>query len=124
MCETVLQNKVSGGGGSSIPEQIPLQPVVRAVVSQAVPLKPMKVHGGAGIHLRPMGDPILEPRGGCELWEIYTAAGSWQDLWAMEKEAHIRAGLLTGLATLQETHTGAVLPEGLHPLKGIHTGAV
>lgn len=86
ICETVLQNKVSGGGGSSIPEQIPLQPVVRFVVSQAVPLKPMKVHGGAGIHLQPMGDPILEPKGGCEIWETYTAAGSWQDLRIWKKK--------------------------------------
>lgn len=57
-----------------VPEQIPLQPVVRAVMSQAVPLQPMKVHGRTGIHLQPMEDPMREPKGGCEPWETHTGA--------------------------------------------------
>ena len=44
------------------PEQreIPLQPVVKTMVRQAVPLQPMEVHGGADIHLQPVEDPTLE----------------------------------------------------------------
>ena len=45
-----------GGGGA----EIPLQPVVKTMVRQAVPLQPMEVHGGADIHLQPMEDPTLE----------------------------------------------------------------
>lgn len=87
-------------------------------------LQPVEVHGGAWIHLQPMEDPMLEPKGCCEPWETHTGAGSWQDLWTMKKEAQIRTGLLAGLVTLQETHTGAVLPEGFHPVERIHTGVV
>ncbi|GAB0203313.1 AN1-type zinc finger protein 5-like [Grus japonensis] len=51
------------------PEQIPLQPVVKTMVRQAVPLQPMEDDGGADIHLQPMEDPMPEqveaPDGGC-----------------------------------------------------------
>ena len=44
------------------PEQreIPLQPVGKTMVRQAVPLQPMDVHGGADIHLQPVEDPTPE----------------------------------------------------------------
>ena len=44
------------------PEQreIPLQPVVKTMVRQVVPLQPMDVHGGADIHLQPVEDPAPE----------------------------------------------------------------
>ncbi|KAK4825369.1 hypothetical protein QYF61_027122 [Mycteria americana] len=38
----------------------PLQPLVKTMVRQAVPLQPMGVNGGADIHLQPMEDPTLE----------------------------------------------------------------
>ncbi|KAK4830680.1 hypothetical protein QYF61_012849 [Mycteria americana] len=34
--------------------------MTKTMVRQAVPLHPMEVHGGAGIHLQPMEDPMLE----------------------------------------------------------------
>jgi len=44
--------------------------MMKIMVSQAVPLQPMEVHGGADTHLQPMEDPMLEqadvPRGGCD----------------------------------------------------------
>ena len=43
-----------------VPEQIPLQPVVKTLVRQAVPLQPMEVHSGADIHLQPVEDPTTE----------------------------------------------------------------
>ncbi|KAK4829100.1 hypothetical protein QYF61_002051, partial [Mycteria americana] len=48
--------------------EIPLQPVVKTTVRQAVPLQPMEVHSRADIHLQPMEDPMPEqvdaPNGG------------------------------------------------------------
>ncbi len=40
--------------------KIPLQPVVKTMVEQVVPLQPMEVHGGAEIHLQPVEDPTPE----------------------------------------------------------------
>ncbi|XP_075356581.1 uncharacterized protein LOC142409205 [Mycteria americana] len=58
------------GGAPGAGAEIPLQPMVKTMVRQAVPLKPMEVHGGADIHLQPMEDPMLEqvaaPEGGCD----------------------------------------------------------
>jgi len=34
--------------------------MVKSIVRQAVPLKPMEVHGGADLHLQPMEDPTPE----------------------------------------------------------------
>ncbi|GAB0181314.1 hypothetical protein GRJ2_000596700 [Grus japonensis] len=65
--------KVSAEGGGGAPgarAEIPLQPVEKTTVRQAVPLQPMEVHGGADIHLQPMEDTTLEqveaPEGGCD----------------------------------------------------------
>ena len=47
------------GGGGDAPgtgAEIPLQPMVKTMVRQAVPLQPMEVHSGADIHLQPMED--------------------------------------------------------------------
>jgi len=52
------------GGGGSVPvaeAEIPLQPMEKTMVRQAIPLQPMEVHGGADIHLLPLEDPRLEP---------------------------------------------------------------
>ena len=59
-----------GGGAPGAGAEIPLQPVVKTMVRQAVPLQPMEVHGGADIHLQPVEDPMPEqvdaPEGGCD----------------------------------------------------------
>jgi len=39
---------------------IPLQPVEKTMVRQAVALQSMEVHGGAEIHLQPLEDPTPE----------------------------------------------------------------
>jgi len=55
--ETTLQTprsvKKEGGGGARIvgAETLPLQLMMKTMVRQVVPLKPMEVHGGADIHL-------------------------------------------------------------------------
>jgi len=49
------------------------QPMVKTMVSQAVPLQPMEVRGGADIHLQPTEDPTPEqvgvPKGDCDPME-------------------------------------------------------
>ncbi|GAB0208489.1 hypothetical protein GRJ2_003314600 [Grus japonensis] len=83
--------KVSEGGGGGAPgtrAEIPLQPMVKTMVKQAVPLQPMEDDGEQRFHLQPMEDPTLEqveaPKGDCD---------------PMERGAHAGADLLAGLVT-------------------------
>ncbi|GAB0184702.1 AN1-type zinc finger protein 5-like [Grus japonensis] len=60
-----------GGGGAPVPgAEIPLQPLEKTMVRQAVPQQPMEVNSGADIHLQPTEDPMTEqvdaPKGGCD----------------------------------------------------------
>ncbi|KAM9590860.1 uncharacterized protein ACIBXB_005909 [Morphnus guianensis] len=105
--------KVSEGGGApGARAEIPLQPMVKTVVRQAVPLQPMEVHSGADIHLQPVEDPTLEqvdvPEGGCDAMEI----PHW---------SRFLAGPVTPWIgpTLELS-----IPEGLHPVERTHAGAV
>ncbi|PKU37917.1 protein pxr1-like [Limosa lapponica baueri] len=103
--------KVSGeGGGGSAPgagAEISLQPVVKTLVRQAVPLQPLQVHGGAEIHLQPVEDSMLEQTDAQRrLWPRVTGC-SWQDCGPMERGARAGAGLLEGLVTLRGTYAGA-----------------
>ncbi|KAK4810824.1 hypothetical protein QYF61_008796 [Mycteria americana] len=58
--DTKVSEEGGGGGGPGARAEIPLQPVEKTMVRQAVPLQPMEVHGGADIHLLPMEDPMPE----------------------------------------------------------------
>ncbi|GAB0183599.1 AN1-type zinc finger protein 5-like [Grus japonensis] len=53
-----------------VPQRIPLRPLEKTMVRQAVPLQPMEDDGGADIHMQPMEDAMLEqveaPRGDCD----------------------------------------------------------
>ena len=66
MCETndSAGTKVSegegGGGAPGSGADIPLQPMEKTMVRQAVPLQPMMVHSGADVHLQPVEDPMPE----------------------------------------------------------------
>ena len=55
--DTKVSEEGGGGGAPGATAEIPLQPVVKTMVRQAVPLQPMEVNGGADIHLQPMEDP-------------------------------------------------------------------
>ena len=57
---TKVSEEGGGGGAPGAGAEIPLQPVVKTMVRQAVPLQPMEVHGGADIHLQPVEDPTPE----------------------------------------------------------------
>ncbi|CAM9264732.1 unnamed protein product, partial [Bubo scandiacus] len=88
-------------------EQIPLQPVVKTMMRQAVPLQPMEVNSGADILLQPVEDPTPEqvnvPEGGCD-----PMGSPCRTCDPVERRAHVGAGLLAGLVTLWETHAGTV----------------
>ena len=58
--DTKVSEEGGGGGAPGAGAEIPLQPMVKTMVRQAVPLQPMEVHGGADIHLQPMEDPTPE----------------------------------------------------------------
>ena len=58
--QTPRSAKKEGEEVFPLPEQIPLQPVVKTMVKQVVPLQPVEVHGGAHIHLQPVEDPTPE----------------------------------------------------------------
>lgn len=66
MRETSADTKVhgegggEGGGASGISTAVHLQPVVKTMVRQAVPLQIKEVHGGIDIHLQPLEDPRPE----------------------------------------------------------------
>ncbi|GAB0190212.1 hypothetical protein GRJ2_001486500 [Grus japonensis] len=74
-----------GGGGPGTGAEILLQPVVKAMMKQAVPLQPIEDDGDKRFHLQPMEDPMLEQvdasKEGCDPVEAHTGASSWQDLW-------------------------------------------
>jgi len=57
--------KEGGGGAPGTGAEIPLQPMGKTTVRQAVPLQPMEVHGDADLHLQPMEDPTLEQVDAC-----------------------------------------------------------
>ena len=58
--DTEVSEEGGGGGAPGTGAEIPLQPMVKPMVKQAVPLQPMEVHGGAEIYLQPGEDPTAE----------------------------------------------------------------
>ncbi|KAK4811167.1 hypothetical protein QYF61_019798 [Mycteria americana] len=68
--DTKVSEEGGGGGAPGARAEIPLQPVVKTMVKQVVPLQPMEVNGGADIYLQSMEDPtpvhVDVPKGGCD----------------------------------------------------------
>jgi len=68
--DTKFSEEGGAGGAPGAGAEIPLQPIEKTMVRQAVPLKPMEVHGGADIHLQPVEEHMPEqvdvPEGGCD----------------------------------------------------------
>jgi len=96
------------GGRGDVPDAgagIPLQPLMKTMVRQAVPLQPMEVHSEADIHLKPMEGTSCQsrwmPEGGCEPMGSPTVEQApGRTCGHKEEGAHNRAGLLAGLVTL------------------------
>ena len=57
---TKVREEGGGGGAPGARAEIPLQPMVKTMVRQVVPLQPMEVNGGADVHLQPVEDPTPE----------------------------------------------------------------
>ncbi|GAB0181460.1 acid sphingomyelinase-like phosphodiesterase 3b [Grus japonensis] len=58
--DTKVSAEGGGGGAPDARAEIPLQPMEKTMVRQAVPLQPMEDVGGADIHVQPMEDPTPE----------------------------------------------------------------
>ncbi|KAK4810779.1 hypothetical protein QYF61_008751, partial [Mycteria americana] len=86
--DTKVREEGRGGGAPGTRAEILLQPVVKTMVRQVVPLQPMEVHSGADIHPAACGGPQARA-GGCALKE---AVIPWR--------AHAGAGFLAGPVTL------------------------
>ncbi|PKU47132.1 protein pxr1-like [Limosa lapponica baueri] len=80
--DTEVGEEGGGGGPPGIGAEISLQPVVKTMVRQAVPLQPMEVNSGSDIYPAAHGRPHARA-GGCvlkeamTLWRAHTGAGSW-----------------------------------------------
>ena len=51
--DTKISAEGGGGGAPGARAEVPLQPVEKTMVRQAVPLQPTEVHGGTDTHLQP-----------------------------------------------------------------------
>ena len=58
--DTKVSEAGGEGGAPGAAAEIPLQHVVKTMVTQVVPVQPMQVHGGADIHPAARGDPTPE----------------------------------------------------------------
>jgi len=58
--DTKVSEEGGGGDAPGAGTVIALQPVMKTMVRQAVPLQPMEVHRGANVHLQHMEDPVPE----------------------------------------------------------------
>jgi len=58
--DTKVSEEGAGGGGPGTRADIPLPPVMKTMVRQAVSLQSTEAHSGTEIHLQPMEDPTPE----------------------------------------------------------------
>lgn len=56
--DTKINEEGGAGGVSGSEAEIHMQLVLKIMVRKVVPLQPMEVTGGVGIHLQPVGDPL------------------------------------------------------------------
>ncbi|PKU49137.1 ubx domain-containing protein 4 [Limosa lapponica baueri] len=83
--------------------------MVKTMVRQAVPLKPMEVNSGADIHLEdPTWVQADAPKGGCDPMGTCTGAGSWQDLWTCGENSPRWSRFVGRACDPWGTNTGAV----------------
>jgi len=58
--DTKVREGGGRGGAPGTRAELPLQPVVKTTVRQAVTLQSVDVHGGANLYMQPMEDPTPE----------------------------------------------------------------
>jgi len=140
----VTEERKGGGAPDARAESVPLQLMMKTMVRQVVPLQPMKVHGGADIHLQPV-EATHAGAGGClqeavTPWGLRAGAGCLQDLRTCGERSPCRSRfsgrvcdpmgdsrwscLFLKDCTLWEgTHAGAAHEE-LQPVGRTHAGEV
>ena len=110
--DTKASEERGGGSAPRTRAEVPLQPVMKTMVRQAVPLQPMEVHCGADLHLQPMEHPTMEKMDAeRRLWtwgKFMLEQAPARTCGPVERAAHTGAGFLAGLVSSQGTHTGAV----------------
>ena len=126
--DSKVSEEGEGRGAPGTGAEIPLQPVVKILVTQVVPLQPMEdlsgtdrytvVHGGW--HIRASKHALKEaaahgktmteqnPGRSCRLW----------------RGAHAGTGFLIGVVAHEGPTPDQSIPEGLHPVERICAGAV
>jgi len=110
--DTKARERRRGGGAPGARAEIPLQPVEKTMVRQAVTLQSMEVHGGADLHLQPVeGTPRQRrwmPEGSCDsVGRPALEQAPARTCGPVERGAHAGTGLLARLVTLWGTHAGA-----------------
>ncbi|GAB0178358.1 zinc finger and BTB domain-containing protein 5 [Grus japonensis] len=87
--DTKVSEEGGGEGAPGARAEIPLQPMEKTMVRQAVTQQPMEDHARVDIHLQPVEDPMPEqvacPNRSCSPWRAHAREGSWQDLWFVER---------------------------------------
>jgi len=120
--DTKVSEEGEGGDAPGTGTEIPLQPMEKTIVRQAVPLQPMEVHGGAHIHLQPMEDPTPEHvdlKGAVTPYEVCDGAGSGQVLWPRgEMSPHWSRFAGTSCDTMGDPRWSSLFLKDCTPSKG------
>ncbi|GAB0186311.1 hypothetical protein GRJ2_001096400 [Grus japonensis] len=110
--DTKVSAEGVGGGVPGAGAEIPLQPLEKTMVRQAVSMQSMEDDDGAEIPPAAHGVPHAGA-GGCPKEAVAHGKPTLEQApgrtcGPMERGAHTRAGLLAGLVTPWGTHAGAV----------------
>ncbi|GAB0192682.1 hypothetical protein GRJ2_001733500 [Grus japonensis] len=124
--DTKVSAEGGAGGAPGTGAEIPLQPVEKTMVRQAIPLQPMEDDDGADIHLQPVEDPTSEQvdalTGGCD------PMGSlcWSRLLAGPvvpwRGHHAGADFLVGPLAVGDSHWSSLFLKDSIPWEGPHAG--
>jgi len=117
-----VREEGGGGGAPGTRAEIPLQPIVKTMVTQVVPLQPMDDHGGADVHTASCGGPhagacgyALKAITACREPTLGQApvrnCGPWRG-------AHEEAGFLAGTVVCEGPMLEYSISEGLYLWKG------
>lgn len=128
LCErdNFADTKVNEEGQEGVPRaEMPLQPMVKTMMMQAVTLQPLEVNGGADTHLQPMEDPILKqvdtPEGDRALVGSRIQAGSL-DPWR-QRTLHCSRFAGRTFDPVRNPHWNSPFLKD-YTREGTHTGAV
>ncbi|KAK4831753.1 hypothetical protein QYF61_018951 [Mycteria americana] len=139
--DTKVSEEGGGGGAPGAGAEIPLQPMVKTMVRQAVHLQPMEVNGGADIHLQPrevnggadihlqpvenaMPEQVDVPEGGYDPVKSPCQHRLLAGTVARGEEPVQEQVIWQGLWPVGEPMLELPVAEGLYPVERHHAGAV